>query len=98
VHGTLYGTTQRGGANNAGTVFEVRRSGRERLLHSFKSGLDGARPVAGLIDVNGTLYGTTQQGGANNAGTVFEVRRSGGERVLYSFKRDRRLIAGCESD
>jgi uncharacterized repeat protein (TIGR03803 family) len=62
VHGSLYGTTQRGGANNAGTVFELRRSGGERVLHSFKSGLDGAQPIAGLIDVHGTLYGTTYAG------------------------------------
>ena len=73
VHGTLYGTTQRGGAKHAGTVFEVRRSG-ERVLYSFNGGTDGAQPIAGLIDVHGTLYGTAYSGGgASNAGTIFEV-------------------------
>ncbi|HLY02173.1 MAG TPA: hypothetical protein VKR56_06705 [Candidatus Cybelea sp.] len=36
---------------------------------------DGARPLAGLINVNGTLYGTTSDGGASRrfAGTVFAI-------------------------
>ena len=37
-------------------------SGKEKLLHSFGYGTDGATPLAGLIDVSGTLYGTTSAG------------------------------------
>ncbi len=92
--GNLYGTTWGGGANSAGTVFElVNSSGTytEQVLHSFNyySNSDGAYPNAGLImDSSGNLYGTTVQGGANYAGTVFELVNSSGtytEQVLYSF-------------
>jgi len=91
--GNLYGTTQQGGANGCGTVFElVNSSGTysEKVLYSFtNSGGDGAGPVDGLImDGSGNLYGTTLLGGANRFGTVFELVNSSGtysEKVLYSF-------------
>jgi len=83
----LYGTTYDGGIAGAGTVFEITRSGAERVLYNFGSqSLDGTFPQAGLVfDRAGNLYGTTYSGGANNLGTVFEITRSGTERVLYSF-------------
>ena len=86
VNGTLYGTTQQGGASGDGTVFEVSTSGTERVLYNCKGAPDVQDPWAGLIEVNGTLYYTTIYGGTSNAGTVFEVRRSGRVRVLHSFK------------
>jgi uncharacterized repeat protein (TIGR03803 family) len=78
-HGNLYGTTNTGGANNDGAVFElVAGSGTVTTLASF-GGLDqygntlGINPVAGLImDSSGNLYGTTEFGGAGGDGTVFE--------------------------
>jgi len=74
--GNLYGTTQIGGTNDAGTVFElVYSSGTytEKVLYSFtNSGGDGAYPDAGLVrDPSGNLYGTTHGGGAYTFGTVF---------------------------
>jgi uncharacterized repeat protein (TIGR03803 family) len=87
VNGTLYGTTQRGGAKNAGTVFSITASGTETVLHSFGGSGDGATPLAGLINVKGTLYGTTVAGGTNEyGGTVFSITPSGKETVLYNFK------------
>ena len=87
VKGTLYGTTWWGGlACSCGAIFEISLSGKERTLYRFKGGTDGARPAAGLINVNGTLYGTTSQGGASNDGTIFKITTSGTETVLYSFK------------
>ena len=78
--GDLFGTTYFGGANYAGTVFELVNSNgtfSERVLHSFAYGgcsADGARPFAGLImDASGDLFGTTDFGGANNGGTVFKI-------------------------
>jgi uncharacterized repeat protein (TIGR03803 family) len=86
VNGTLYGTTQDGGAYcgsyGCGTVFSVTTSGKEKVLHNFGGSGDGEYPTAGLINVNGTLYGTTDGGD----GTVFSITRSGKETVLYSFK------------
>jgi len=90
--GNFYGTTYAGGVSNAGTVFQVTRIGKERVLYTFTGGLDGASPVAGLaIDKAGNLYGTTTAGGASGNGTVFKLAVptvSGGawtEEVLYSF-------------
>jgi uncharacterized repeat protein (TIGR03803 family) len=95
--GNLYGTTERGGRPNSGTVFELTPnkdgSWTESVLHSFKSkGGGGGHPYAGLIfDSAGTLYGTTS-GGSITYGTVFKLKpsASGGwtETVLHSF-RDR---------
>jgi uncharacterized repeat protein (TIGR03803 family) len=85
VNGTLYGTTEQGGVSDSGTVYSVRRSGVEHVLHSFTGGSDGYSPEAGLTDVNGTLYGTTAGGGSYKHGTVFSISTSGAEQVLYSF-------------
>jgi uncharacterized repeat protein (TIGR03803 family) len=73
INGALYGTTSIGGSErNGGTLFEVSRSGAQRVLHSF-GGSDGAHPDASLIDVSGVLYGTTSGGGAYRHGTLFKI-------------------------
>jgi RHS repeat-associated protein len=93
--GNLYGTTEYGGANGAGTVFKVDATGHETVLYSFCSECtNGANPVAGLIqDASGNLYGTTEYGGPYAAGTVFKVDTTGHETVLYSF-----CPSGCSGD
>ncbi|HEX4157855.1 MAG TPA: choice-of-anchor tandem repeat GloVer-containing protein [Rhizomicrobium sp.] len=89
--GDLYGTTEAGGSNGYGTVFEVTPTGSETILHSFKAGSDGDAPLAGLaMDNAGNLYGTTFAGGGTQCkhvgcGTIFEVTAKGKEKVLYSF-------------
>lgn len=83
--GALYGTTQTGGAHDAGTVFKVNTDGTETVLYVFIGG-DGAYPsVAPLLDKKGNLFGTTSQGGAWNVGTVFKLTKKGKETVLHSF-------------
>src|SRR5207249_4442414 len=78
----LFGATFNGGTNNAGTVFEIVKTGGSyastpTTLVSFIGG--HGEPYAGLIaDANGDLFGTTLQGGMNNVGTVFEIVNSGG--------------------
>jgi uncharacterized repeat protein (TIGR03803 family) len=82
-HGDLYGTAGGAGASDAGTIFELTTSGKERVLHTFRGSLQGgtdgaATLAAGLLDVNGTLYGTTQFGGGSGNGglgygTIFEL-------------------------
>ncbi len=88
IKGTLYGTTSGGGTNHHGTVFSLTTAGKEKLLHSFKGGSDGAAPGYGsLIDVGGALYGTTQNGGGSMSdGTVFKITTDGVEKTLYRFK------------
>jgi uncharacterized repeat protein (TIGR03803 family) len=92
VNGKLYGTTQEGGTNGHGTVFEVSRSGSEHVLHSFEGGADGATPLGGLIAVNGALYGPTSGGGKytqqdpSGCGTIFKITVSGTKTLLYTFQ------------
>jgi uncharacterized repeat protein (TIGR03803 family) len=98
--GTLYGTTEYGGASGDGTVFKLTPSGSsysETVLYSFTGDLDGEAPLAGLtIDSAGDLFGATLLGGGYSAkchtgsgcGTIFELKRSGAayaERILVRF-------------
>lgn len=88
--GDVFGTTISGGTNNMGGIYEyVRTTGREKMVHSFAGGSDGAYPHAGLIvDKSGGFFGTTTNGGPPNVGTVFVLKPSGTtykESVIYSF-------------
>ncbi len=74
-NGDLFGTTQQGGSNNAGTVFEVTGGGQETVLYSFTAGRDGGQPFATVSFGKATkLYGTTSEDGANGFGTVFALK------------------------
>ncbi len=80
--GDLFGTTQFGGANGDGTVFEIAKTvggyAAPVTLASF-DGANGVNPGEGLIaDAAGDLFGTTQQGGPGGDGTVFELVNNGG--------------------
>jgi uncharacterized repeat protein (TIGR03803 family) len=72
--GDLFGITTGGGANLAGTVFElVHGSNTITTLASFDFN-NGPDPNGGLVmDSSGDLFGTTYSGGPNNDGVVFEV-------------------------
>jgi uncharacterized repeat protein (TIGR03803 family) len=98
AQGNLYGTTEGGGANGRGTVFELSNSGTggwtHKLLYSFCSEggsncTDGAGPNAGLIeDAQGNFYGTTVEGGAIGisvlGGVVFELSPNGSGGWTYT--------------
>jgi uncharacterized repeat protein (TIGR03803 family) len=92
VNGQLYGTTTLGGeyATNAGTVFALDATGKERVLHSFGHGSDGLEPLGNLVRIGNTLYGTTAFGGTHVLGTVFALTLSGRERVLHNFSQSRK--------
>ncbi len=95
--GNLYGTTNDGGANDYGTVFELSPSAggnwTETNVHDFYSipGVDGVNPEsAGLtFDASGNLYGTTSGGGANANGIVYKLTPATGggwtESVVFTF-------------
>jgi uncharacterized repeat protein (TIGR03803 family) len=92
--GNLYGSTEVGGANHAGVVFELSRAAgggwSETLLHTFSDGTDGFGPDSNLIfDSSGNLYGTTGGGGAYGLGIAFELTPSASgawtESILHTF-------------
>jgi uncharacterized repeat protein (TIGR03803 family) len=93
--GNLYGTTNSGGANSYGTIFELARQSNGsyifNVLHDFV-GLpsDGVTPVGLIFDKFGNIYGATNNGGAGNNGTVFELAKGMNGvwtySILYSFE------------
>ena len=95
--GTLFGTTEFGGANNAGVLFALepnrsRTRWNERVLYSFcarANCADGRQPLAGVVqDSAGDLYGTTnftQIMGESGTLYKFRPRRHAKFSVLHSF-------------
>ena len=74
--GNLYGTSNYGGADNRGTVFELSPNAngtwKEKVIYQFTGGRQGSLPIGGVIfDQAGNLYGTTGQGGADNGNCGF---------------------------
>lgn len=81
VNGVLYGTTWFGGGGacadyrGCGTVFSMKTSGKERVLHSFKGAPDGYNPGGGLFYEGSELYGTTVAGGnSTNCPGIWRLR------------------------
>jgi uncharacterized repeat protein (TIGR03803 family) len=87
--GNVYGITNSGGANHAGTVFRITRHGELTTLYSFCSQsncTDGSGPMFGSIQaMDGNFYGTTEYGGASNWGTLFKITPNGSLTTLHSF-------------
>ncbi len=73
--GYIYGVTQDGGANNAGTLFSVKKDGSALTkLADFPGGTSSARPYINIIrHSNGAIYGASQNGGAYDNGTIFRI-------------------------
>ncbi len=71
--GNTYGTTEAGGLNQSGIIWELTKAGLYKNLHDFggtvvnasgKSGVDGKFPLAGVtLDATGNLYGAADEGG-----------------------------------
>ncbi len=74
LNGELYGATSFGGKHDAGIVFSLTYSGKERVLHSFPGGPDGGGPTGALTIIGNTLYGTAGGGtGPCYCGAVFAL-------------------------
>jgi uncharacterized repeat protein (TIGR03803 family) len=90
--GNLYGTTQYGGSNNLGNVFELSKGSSGWTVtktYEFTGGHDGLWPTASvLLDSAGNVYGTAVAGGTGSYGTVFKLTPSGNgwtETTLHAF-------------
>jgi uncharacterized repeat protein (TIGR03803 family) len=86
TNGILYGTTQNGGSNSVGTIFQFTTNGEFNSLYSFNGGNGGANPFDVLIPgAGGNFYGTTFQDGADDNGTIFSFTPDSGLTTLVAF-------------
>jgi uncharacterized repeat protein (TIGR03803 family) len=93
TNGNLYGTTEAGGVNNAGTIFQITPSGTVTTLYSFcplHVCPNGEYPGALVQATIGRFYvtrfyGTTYGGGPSGDGTVFIFTSNGTFKTIHSF-------------
>ena len=85
TNGQFYGTTEGGGANSEGTVFEISPSGSFAMVYSF--GYPNLYPQSGLVQASdGNFYGDTDVGaGGSDLGTVYRITPQGQLTTLYRF-------------
>ena len=70
----LFGTTDGGGANGYGTVFEIASGSSVITTIASFNGPNGQNPYGAVVfDASGNLFGTTYGGGAAGYGEVFEI-------------------------
>lgn len=84
--GNLYGTTEEGGADGNGTVFEIPTGSTVLTTVASFDSAHGLSPGALIRDPGGNLFGTTIGGGTGREGTVFEIQQgSNAITTLMSF-------------
>lgn len=73
ANGKIYGTTNQGGVNNKGVIYEYDIiSNTLNPVFDFNTAT-GELPLAGLLKAqNGLLYGTTTAGGDSSSGVLFQ--------------------------
>ncbi|HWA90598.1 MAG TPA: choice-of-anchor tandem repeat GloVer-containing protein [Rhizomicrobium sp.] len=75
--GNLFGTAQKLGRYNGGTLFEIASGGGVATLHAFcreAQCADGQAPMGALAtDPSGALYGVANRGGDRTFGSVWKV-------------------------
>ena len=89
-HGNLFGTTDQGGEDSEGTIFELAAGSSTIVTLASFDDTSGGEPFAPLtVDAKGNLYGTTSSEGPGGLGAVFELP-SGSNKLttLASFTGD----------
>jgi uncharacterized repeat protein (TIGR03803 family) len=89
-HGNLFGTTDQGGEDSEGTIFELAAGSSTIVTLASFDDASGGEPFAPLtVDAKGNLYGTTSSEGPGGLGAVFELP-SGSNKLttLASFTGD----------
>jgi uncharacterized repeat protein (TIGR03803 family) len=70
----MYGMTQQGGINGAGTIFKIQPDGSGYVkLFDLADTANGKDPYGSLYFDGTFLYGVTSNGGINNDGVVFKL-------------------------
>ncbi|HTT62057.1 MAG TPA: choice-of-anchor tandem repeat GloVer-containing protein [Bryobacteraceae bacterium] len=86
--GSFYGTTPYGGANGAGTIFQITPSGSFTTIYNFCSQpycSDGNSPYPLVRASDGNFYGGTCCG-ADGGGTIFQLTPAGAMTTLHVFE------------
>lgn len=97
--GSFYGTTERGGASDLGTVFRFTTNGTSAgtvftnlVQFDGANGSNAETPVTStkgqgnlLLAADGNFYGVTERGGAFGNGTIFMMTPGGTLTTLLSF-------------
>jgi uncharacterized repeat protein (TIGR03803 family) len=84
-NGSMIGSTTSGGANDNGTLFEITKKGKFKVLHDLTSD-DGSEVRGNLYrDKQGNFYGTALFGGSDFSGTFFKYGTDGTFTVLHTF-------------
>jgi uncharacterized repeat protein (TIGR03803 family) len=82
--GYLYGETQSGGTNDAGTIFKISPLGDGvyySVLHQFNFSTDGTDPEGGLTQgPDGYLWGM-----AIGTSEIFKINTQGDFHIVYPF-------------
>ena len=74
--GSLYGTTERGGASGLGMVWRLTAGGTYSVLHDFVgNSIGGSQSYGRVVPLNGFLYGVTYSD-ALSAGAVYRLQPS----------------------
>tara|TARA_R110002096_G_scaffold407290_1_gene605728 strand:- start:14066 stop:16987 length:2922 start_codon:yes stop_codon:yes gene_type:complete len=83
-NGKLYGTTDRAGLRNLGTIFSYDINNEKIDVEvDFSTAPNGGTPNGSLVQASsGMLYGLTSIGGINNDGVIFEINP-----VTHSFQK-----------
>jgi uncharacterized repeat protein (TIGR03803 family) len=87
-NGNFYGTTSEGGgADGCGDVFEATPTGKLTVVHSFTTAQGCGEASGRLLEASdGNFYGTTVEGGgAHRQGMVYKVTPAGRLSELYGF-------------
>jgi uncharacterized repeat protein (TIGR03803 family) len=92
-NGNFYSTTQDGGSNGEGTVYQITTSLVATVLHSFGVTFgDGEYPSAGLLlATDSNYYGSAAEGGTYDDGILFNTTTGGTYTDLYSFNNTTNL-------
>ncbi len=83
--GALYGSTENGGAADAGTLFKFETNGTFTQLHDFSAASVASTRSALAAGTDGSMYGSTEFGGVGNLGTLFKLEGNGTFTNLHEF-------------
>jgi uncharacterized repeat protein (TIGR03803 family) len=85
--GNFYSTTEAGGTNGQGTIYQITTGLVATVLYNFGASVtDGADPSSGLLlATDGNYYGSTEAGGTYDDGILFNTSTAGAYDDLYSF-------------